>query len=96
MILGRSPRLLIGKLTSLSCAELPQMMVEMFIPHDGPLVGAHGPEKAVRVCRTLFWTGLRKPVDPVEQTLALAGKISLALHDQTLFRWHIPADWLIS
>ena len=41
---------------AISAVELPQMMVEVLICHDGPLDRAHGPEKAVRVCRTLFWT----------------------------------------
>ena len=40
---------------STSGVELPQMMVEMLIRHDGPLGRAHGSEKAMGMGRTSFW-----------------------------------------
>ena len=49
-----------------SSAELPQMMVEVLVPQDGPLERCDVPEKAVRVCRAFFRASRRKAVDPVD------------------------------
>ena len=72
--------------------KLPQVMIEVFVPHTGPFVWSEKPEKAVRVCSASFWTSSDELLHVINEVLLFHGKVSLVCNDEGLVGGHIPFD----
>ena len=78
-----------------SDAELPQMMVDVFVHQDGPLVGREPAEEAVRVRGASGRPGGCKPVDRGAQALTFFGQVAFVYNHQAFHSGGVPAHWLI-
>jgi len=84
----------------LSGVELPQVVVEVFVAHDGPLQGRHGTEEAVRVGGAGGWASGGEAVEPVEEALLfvseVGGEVAASGLEETFFGGHVVGDRLFA
>jgi hypothetical protein len=72
--------------------KLPQMMIQMLVHQDRPLLRRQRPEEAVRMCGTALGPGGYKPVDQTVQTRAFLCQVPLILNNQTFHSRRIAAQ----
>jgi hypothetical protein len=75
--------------------ELSQMVVEVFVHENRPLLRLHWAKEAVRVRRAAAWPTRREPIDEVGQSRALCDKIPLVRHDERRHRRRIALHRLV-
>src|SRR5438445_2277684 len=72
--------------------KLPQMMIQMLVHQDRPLLRRQWPEEAVRMCGATVGPGGYKPVDQTVQTRAFLCQVPLILDNQTFHSRRIAAQ----
>jgi hypothetical protein len=72
--------------------KLPQMMVQMFIHQNRPLIWCEPSEEAVRMRGAFCWPVRGEPVDQLAQALPFGFQVALILDHQLVHGRRIPAE----